>query len=156
MTLFFQVLASGSGQGNGDSRCQIRIWNVQEGTCQKVLFHHETQVQAMAYSWDDRFLVTLGQYACTYKVFGCVRILLRTAKLCRDIVLSVCGLSWEFKLAVGIEWGLVWRCPVSAQHLGISRMCMQYKRVIFLLCVRSFGWDRILSVVDSISKGSLI
>ncbi|XP_019348592.1 WD repeat-containing protein 90 isoform X3 [Alligator mississippiensis] len=57
-----QVLASGSGQGNGDSRCQIRIWNVQEGTCQKVLFHHETQVQAMAYSWDDRFLVTLGDY----------------------------------------------------------------------------------------------
>ncbi|XP_019363134.1 PREDICTED: WD repeat-containing protein 90 isoform X1 [Gavialis gangeticus] len=57
-----QVLASGSGQGNGGSRCQIRIWNVQEGTCQKVLFHHETQVQAMAYSRDDRFLVTLGDY----------------------------------------------------------------------------------------------
>uniref|UniRef100_A0A7M4DUS3 WD repeat domain 90 n=1 Tax=Crocodylus porosus TaxID=8502 RepID=A0A7M4DUS3_CROPO len=57
-----QVLASGSGQGNGGSRCQIRIWNIQEGTCQKVLFHHETQVQAMAYSRDDRFLVTLGDY----------------------------------------------------------------------------------------------
>ncbi|KAH0631787.1 hypothetical protein JD844_019595 [Phrynosoma platyrhinos] len=49
-----QVLASASGQGCGDSRCQIRIWNVQDKACQKVLFHHETQVQAMAYSRDDR------------------------------------------------------------------------------------------------------
>uniref|UniRef100_A0A8C3RXH5 WD repeat-containing protein 90 n=1 Tax=Chelydra serpentina TaxID=8475 RepID=A0A8C3RXH5_CHESE len=58
-----QVLASASGQGNGDSRCQIRIWNIQDGTCQKVIFHHETQVQAMAYSRDDRLLVTLGDYS---------------------------------------------------------------------------------------------
>ncbi|XP_062999035.1 WD repeat-containing protein 90 [Elgaria multicarinata webbii] len=57
-----QVLASASGQGRGDTRCQIRIWDVQNGTCQKVLFHHETQVQAMAYSRDDRLLVTLGDY----------------------------------------------------------------------------------------------
>uniref|UniRef100_A0ABM5EZ39 WD repeat-containing protein 90 n=1 Tax=Pogona vitticeps TaxID=103695 RepID=A0ABM5EZ39_9SAUR len=57
-----QVLASASGQGCGDSRCQIRIWNTQNGDCQKVLFHHETQVQAMAYSRDDRLLVTLGDY----------------------------------------------------------------------------------------------
>ncbi|XP_065414804.1 WD repeat-containing protein 90 isoform X1 [Chrysemys picta bellii] len=58
-----QVLASASGHGNGDSRCQIRIWNIQDGTCQKVIFHHETQVQAMAYSRDDRLLVTLGDYS---------------------------------------------------------------------------------------------
>ncbi|KAF7239262.1 WD repeat-containing protein 90 [Varanus komodoensis] len=57
-----QGLASASGQGRRDARCQIRIWDVQSGTCQKVLFHHETQVQAMAYSRDDRFLVTLGDY----------------------------------------------------------------------------------------------
>uniref|UniRef100_A0A8C8S311 WD repeat-containing protein 90 n=1 Tax=Pelusios castaneus TaxID=367368 RepID=A0A8C8S311_9SAUR len=58
-----QVLASASGQGNGESRCQIRIWNIQDGTCQKVIFHHETQVQAMAYSRDDRVLVTVGDYS---------------------------------------------------------------------------------------------
>ncbi|KAM6424015.1 WD repeat-containing protein 90 isoform 3-T3 [Liasis olivaceus] len=57
-----QVLASASGQGGGDLRCQICIWNVQSRTCEKVLFHHETQVQAMAYSQDNRFLVTLGDY----------------------------------------------------------------------------------------------
>uniref|UniRef100_A0A803TYR9 WD repeat-containing protein 90 n=1 Tax=Anolis carolinensis TaxID=28377 RepID=A0A803TYR9_ANOCA len=57
-----QVLASASGQGSGDSRCQIRIWSVQDKACRKVLFHHETQVQAMAYSRDDRLFVTLGDY----------------------------------------------------------------------------------------------
>ncbi|XP_066496904.1 WD repeat-containing protein 90 [Tiliqua scincoides] len=57
-----RVLASASGQGCGVSRCQIRIWNTQSGACQKTLFHHETQVQAMAYSRDDRLLVTLGDY----------------------------------------------------------------------------------------------
>lgn len=57
-----RVLASASGWGCGDSRCQIRIWNVISGAYQKTLFHHETQVQAMAYSRDDRLLVTLGDY----------------------------------------------------------------------------------------------
>uniref|UniRef100_A0A8C6VLB6 WD repeat domain 90 n=1 Tax=Naja naja TaxID=35670 RepID=A0A8C6VLB6_NAJNA len=57
-----QVLASASAQGGGDRRCQICIWNVQNRTCEKILFHHENQVQAMAYSQDDRFLVTLGDY----------------------------------------------------------------------------------------------
>ncbi|XP_070586998.1 WD repeat-containing protein 90-like isoform X5 [Erythrolamprus reginae] len=57
-----QVLASASAQGGGDLRCQICIWNIQNGTCEKILFHHENQVQAMAYSQDDRFLVTLGDY----------------------------------------------------------------------------------------------
>ncbi|XP_062444576.1 WD repeat-containing protein 90 [Rhea pennata] len=57
-----QVLASASGRRNGDSHCQICIWNIQDGVCTRQLFHHETQVQAMAYSWDDRFLITLGDY----------------------------------------------------------------------------------------------
>uniref|UniRef100_A0A672TSY4 WD repeat domain 90 n=1 Tax=Strigops habroptila TaxID=2489341 RepID=A0A672TSY4_STRHB len=58
-----QVLASASGKRNGDSHCQICIWNVQDGLCTASLFHHETQVQAMAFSRDDRFLVTLGDYS---------------------------------------------------------------------------------------------
>ncbi|XP_074962061.1 WD repeat-containing protein 90 isoform X4 [Phalacrocorax aristotelis] len=72
-----QVLASASGKRNEDSRCQICIWNVQHGVCTASLFHHETQVQAMAFSQDDRFLVTLGDYSdqtvalwntCTYEL----------------------------------------------------------------------------------------
>ncbi|NWX47799.1 WDR90 protein, partial [Steatornis caripensis] len=58
-----QILASASGKRNGDSHCQIHIWNVQDGVCTASLFHHETQVQAMAFSRDDRFLVTLGDYS---------------------------------------------------------------------------------------------
>uniref|UniRef100_A0A8C3KEF7 WD repeat-containing protein 90 n=1 Tax=Calidris pygmaea TaxID=425635 RepID=A0A8C3KEF7_9CHAR len=58
-----QVLASASGKRSGDSHCQICIWNVQDGLCAANLFHHETQVQAMAFSRDDRFLVTLGDYS---------------------------------------------------------------------------------------------
>ncbi|XP_074014459.1 WD repeat-containing protein 90 [Numenius arquata] len=57
-----QVLASASGKRSGDSHCQIRIWKVQDGLCAANLFHHETQIQAMAFSRDDRFLVTLGDY----------------------------------------------------------------------------------------------
>uniref|UniRef100_A0A8D2N063 WD repeat domain 90 n=1 Tax=Zonotrichia albicollis TaxID=44394 RepID=A0A8D2N063_ZONAL len=55
-----QVLASASGQKDGDSHCQICIWSTQDGACTAELFHHKTQVQAMAFSWDDRFLVTIG------------------------------------------------------------------------------------------------
>ncbi|KAM7007238.1 LOW QUALITY PROTEIN: WD repeat-containing protein 90 [Passerculus sandwichensis] len=58
-----QVLASASGQKDGDSHCQICIWSTQDGACTAELFHHETQVQAMAFSWDDRFLVTIGDYS---------------------------------------------------------------------------------------------
>uniref|UniRef100_A0A8C3V8G9 WD repeat-containing protein 90 n=1 Tax=Catharus ustulatus TaxID=91951 RepID=A0A8C3V8G9_CATUS len=55
-----QVLASASGKKDGDSHCQICIWSTQDGACTAELFHHETQVQVMAFSWDDRFLVTIG------------------------------------------------------------------------------------------------
>uniref|UniRef100_A0A669PRM7 WD repeat-containing protein 90 n=1 Tax=Phasianus colchicus TaxID=9054 RepID=A0A669PRM7_PHACC len=57
-----QALASASGKRDGDSHCQICIWNTQDGICTASLFHHKTQVQAMAYSRDDRFLATIGDY----------------------------------------------------------------------------------------------
>ncbi|KAM7038912.1 WD repeat-containing protein 90 isoform 2-T2 [Acridotheres tristis] len=58
-----QVLASASGKKDGDSQCQICIWRTQDGACTAELFHHETQVQAMAFSWDNKFLVTIGDYS---------------------------------------------------------------------------------------------
>ncbi|RMC17874.1 hypothetical protein DUI87_05543 [Hirundo rustica rustica] len=58
-----QVLASASGKKDGDSHCQICIWSTQDGACTAELFHHETQVQAMAFSCDDKFLVTVGDYS---------------------------------------------------------------------------------------------
>ncbi|XP_045705221.1 WD repeat-containing protein 90 isoform X2 [Phyllostomus hastatus] len=57
-----QVLASASGCGGAASGCQIRIWDVPGGRCQQLLSHHCTAVQALAFSLDDRLLVTLGDY----------------------------------------------------------------------------------------------
>ncbi|XP_029431995.1 WD repeat-containing protein 90 isoform X2 [Rhinatrema bivittatum] len=57
-----QTLASASGQGNGSSRCQIRIWNVQNGSQKNLLYHYKTEVQVMEYSRDDRILATAGDY----------------------------------------------------------------------------------------------
>ncbi|ELK28424.1 WD repeat-containing protein 90, partial [Myotis davidii] len=57
-----QVLASASGSSGAASGCQIRIWDVPGGSCQQLLSHHCTAVQALAFSRDDRLLVTLGDY----------------------------------------------------------------------------------------------
>ncbi|XP_038619526.1 WD repeat-containing protein 90 isoform X2 [Tachyglossus aculeatus] len=78
-----QVLASASGEGSGVSRCQVRIWDVEEGTAHRVLFHHQTAVQAMAFSRDDRLLITLGDPSdgtlalwstLTYKLLSSTRL----------------------------------------------------------------------------------
>ncbi|XP_028616643.1 WD repeat-containing protein 90 [Grammomys surdaster] len=58
-----QILASASCCGHTAARCQIRIWDVAKGLCRHVLSHHDTAVQALAFSPDDEFLVTLGDYA---------------------------------------------------------------------------------------------
>ncbi|XP_010000960.1 PREDICTED: WD repeat-containing protein 90 [Chaetura pelagica] len=58
-----QILVSASGKRDGESHCQICIWSIQDGVCSANLCHHKTQVQAMAFSRDDRFLATLGDYS---------------------------------------------------------------------------------------------
>ncbi|XP_007499277.1 WD repeat-containing protein 90 isoform X1 [Monodelphis domestica] len=79
-----RILASASGRGDENSRCQIRIWDVPGGTCQKVLFHHETEVQAMAYSHNDHLFISLGDYsdrtialwnAITYELMSSTRFM---------------------------------------------------------------------------------
>ncbi|XP_007453739.1 PREDICTED: WD repeat-containing protein 90 [Lipotes vexillifer] len=57
-----QVLASASGRSSTAFRCQIRVWDVPGGSCRQLLSHHDTAVQALAFSPDDRLLVTLGDY----------------------------------------------------------------------------------------------
>ncbi|XP_059935471.1 WD repeat-containing protein 90 isoform X2 [Mesoplodon densirostris] len=57
-----QVLASASGRSSTASHCQIRVWDVPGGSCRQLLSHHDTAVQALAFSPDDRLLVTLGDY----------------------------------------------------------------------------------------------
>uniref|UniRef100_A0A2K5CS69 WD repeat-containing protein 90 n=1 Tax=Aotus nancymaae TaxID=37293 RepID=A0A2K5CS69_AOTNA len=55
-----QVLASASGGSSMDAPCQIRIWDVSAGLCQHLISYHSTSVLALAFSPDDRLLVTLG------------------------------------------------------------------------------------------------
>ncbi|KAM4820254.1 WD repeat-containing protein 90 isoform 3-T3 [Thomomys bottae] len=59
-----QALASASCCGGGGaSRCQIRIWDIPKGSCRRLLSHHDSAVQALAFSPDDQLLVTLGDYS---------------------------------------------------------------------------------------------
>ena len=54
-----QMLASASGSF-GISSSQICLWSLEDMYCAKVLVHHEFDVVCMAYSRDDRFLVSVG------------------------------------------------------------------------------------------------
>lgn len=76
-----QVLASASGSSGAASGCQIRIWDVPGGSCQQLLSHHCTAVQALAFSLDDRLLVTLGW--------------LRRGGVRRAVASGLPGLSWD-------------------------------------------------------------
>ncbi|XP_022092508.1 WD repeat-containing protein 90-like isoform X1 [Acanthaster planci] len=65
-----QVLASASG-ANGLAASQICLWDVQGALCKKVLSYHEHDVICLAYSRDDRFLVSVGDYRdCTLVVWS--------------------------------------------------------------------------------------
>lgn len=55
------MLASASGPSDTVAS-QILLWNLPDGVCQKVLTHHEHEVVCLAYSRDDRFLVSVGDY----------------------------------------------------------------------------------------------
>nr|XP_028697042.1 WD repeat-containing protein 90 isoform X4 [Macaca mulatta] len=57
-----QVLASASGRSSTTDHCQIRVWDVPGGLCQHLISHHSTTVLALAFSPDDRLLVTLGDH----------------------------------------------------------------------------------------------
>ncbi|XP_072798413.1 WD repeat-containing protein 90 isoform X9 [Vicugna pacos] len=59
---YAQILASASVQSSTALHCQIRLWDVQGGSCRQLISHHSTAVQALAFSPDDGFLVTLGDY----------------------------------------------------------------------------------------------
>nr|XP_045369601.1 WD repeat-containing protein 90 isoform X3 [Camelus bactrianus] len=59
---YAQILASASIQSSTALHCQIRLWDVQGGSCRQLISHHSTAVQDLAFSPDDGFLVTLGDY----------------------------------------------------------------------------------------------
>ena len=59
--LLYKVLASASGPC-GATVGQICVWDLQQMTCKEVLQHHKFDVVRLAYSRDDRFLISMGIY----------------------------------------------------------------------------------------------
>ncbi|XP_023472469.2 WD repeat-containing protein 90 isoform X5 [Equus caballus] len=55
-----QVLASASGHSSTASCGQIRLWEVPGGSCRQLISHRDPTVRALAFSPDDRLLITLG------------------------------------------------------------------------------------------------
>uniref|UniRef100_A0A665V876 WD repeat-containing protein 90 n=1 Tax=Echeneis naucrates TaxID=173247 RepID=A0A665V876_ECHNA len=56
-----QTVASASG-GNNGSRSTICIWDVQNGNCKNTISHHKGAVQSLAFSRDDRFFLSIGDF----------------------------------------------------------------------------------------------
>ncbi len=58
--LLFQMLASASGSC-GLTNSQLCFWDINDQICRKVVNHHEHDVVCLAYSRDDRFLISVGK-----------------------------------------------------------------------------------------------
>ncbi|XP_068614509.1 WD repeat-containing protein 90-like [Brachionichthys hirsutus] len=56
-----RTLASAAGSGNG--RSLVCIWDVQSGACRKSVSHHRGEVQSLAFSRDDRFFLSAGDFS---------------------------------------------------------------------------------------------
>ena len=54
-----QILASASG-ARGLNPSQICFWDLQGTLCRKTLSYHEHSIVGLAYSRDDRFLISIG------------------------------------------------------------------------------------------------
>uniref|UniRef100_UPI0037E729E7 WD repeat-containing protein 90 n=1 Tax=Semicossyphus pulcher TaxID=241346 RepID=UPI0037E729E7 len=57
-----QTVASAAGGSNGN-RSLICIWDVQKGTCRKTISYHRGAVQSLAFSRDDRFFLSVGDFS---------------------------------------------------------------------------------------------
>ncbi|KAL6095179.1 wdr90 [Pungitius sinensis] len=57
-----KIVASAAGGRNG-SRSLICIWDIQNATCRDTVSHHRGAVQSLAFSWDDRFFLSAGDFS---------------------------------------------------------------------------------------------
>uniref|UniRef100_A0A3B4T934 WD repeat domain 90 n=1 Tax=Seriola dumerili TaxID=41447 RepID=A0A3B4T934_SERDU len=57
-----QTVTSAAGGSNG-SKSLICIWDVQNGTCQNTISYHRGVVQSLAFSRDDRFFLSVGDFS---------------------------------------------------------------------------------------------
>ncbi|XP_030610813.1 WD repeat-containing protein 90 isoform X2 [Archocentrus centrarchus] len=57
-----QTIASAAG-GSNSIRSLICIWDVQTGTCRNTISYHRGAVQCLAFSRDDRFFLSVGDFS---------------------------------------------------------------------------------------------
>ncbi|XP_020493168.2 WD repeat-containing protein 90 [Labrus bergylta] len=77
-----QTLASAAGGSNG-TRSVIRIWDLPNGTCHKTISYHKGAVQSLAFSTNDRFFISVGDFSDpkvalwnskTFQLMSCVTV----------------------------------------------------------------------------------
>ncbi|XP_035694518.1 WD repeat-containing protein 90-like [Branchiostoma floridae] len=87
-----QVLVSASGS-RGLVKSQVCVWDLQKNTCRQVLHYHQHDIVCLAYSRDDRFLVTVGDYReCTIALWSTFDYSLLTAT---KTSLPIHDLGWD-------------------------------------------------------------
>jgi len=59
------------------SGSQICIWDLQSQVCRKVLSHHEYDIVCLAFSRDDKFLVSVGKQSTAFSslLISCLHII---------------------------------------------------------------------------------
>ncbi|XP_035469186.2 WD repeat-containing protein 90 isoform X2 [Scophthalmus maximus] len=57
-----QTIASAAGGSKG-SRSLICIWDIHSGTCRNTISYHRGMVQSLAFSRDDRFFLSVGDFS---------------------------------------------------------------------------------------------
>ncbi|XP_069761479.1 WD repeat-containing protein 90 isoform X2 [Narcine bancroftii] len=117
-----QELASASGEQD-KTGCCVFIWDVMSGSCKKVLSHHVTEVQAMAYSRDDRLLMSAGDYRDLTIALWNTRDyeLLATARICdpiHDLAFDPTALN-EFA-CVGVGAVHFWRIEQTGNEVELK------------------------------------
>ncbi|KAJ7984499.1 hypothetical protein DPEC_G00355450 [Dallia pectoralis] len=67
-----QMVASAAG-GSGESKSLICIWSVQDGARRNTISYHRGAVQALAYSRDDFFFLSVGDFTDLEVALWCTR-----------------------------------------------------------------------------------
>ncbi|XP_022046552.2 WD repeat-containing protein 90 isoform X1 [Acanthochromis polyacanthus] len=62
LVMLLQTVASAAGGSNGN-KSLICIWDIRKGICRSTISYHRGAVQCLAFSRDDRFLLSVGDFS---------------------------------------------------------------------------------------------
>uniref|UniRef100_A0A3Q3MJ41 WD repeat domain 90 n=1 Tax=Labrus bergylta TaxID=56723 RepID=A0A3Q3MJ41_9LABR len=139
------TLASAAGGSNG-TRSVIRIWDLPNGTCHKTISYHKGAVQSLAFSTNDRFFISVGDFSDpkvalwnskTFQLMSCVTV----SGPIHDVAFSP---STASQLAcVGSQGVQRVRAPVEMGDVELTALC--YHMDSFLFTATNHGhvcvWD---------------